>query len=194
MNPKTLFDYQAFPQLETQRLILREIRLEDAEAILRIFGDDEVTCYYHLETFTSIEQTRELIDGMADRFKNKIRVRWGITLKGEDVIIGTCGYPTWVQSQFLGEIGYDLAQAYWNRGIMTEALAAVLQFGFERMELNRIEAMVMLENTPSMQLLRKLGFQEEGILREYGFWKGQFHDMKLFSLLRRDFVKMEVVR
>lgn len=182
-----LFDYEAFPQLETDRLVLREIRPGDAEALLRIFGDDEVTHYYDIATFTSLEQAQQLIQGMAERFKNKVRMRWGITLKGEDVVIGTCGYPTWHKSQYLAEIAYDLARAFWNKGITTEAVAAMLKFGFEKMALNRVEAMVMLKNTPSMKLLSKLGFQEEGILRERGFWKSEFHDLKLLALLSRDF-------
>jgi len=182
-----LFDYEAFPQLETDRLILREIRPGDAEALLRIFGDDEVARYYDIAAFTSLEQAQQLIQGMAERFKNKARMRWGITLKGENLVIGTCGYPTWHKSQYLAEIGYDLARAFWNKGITTEAVAAMLKFGFERMALHRVEAMVMPKNTASMKLLSKLGFQEEGILRERGFWKSEFHDLKLLALLRRDF-------
>ena len=87
----------------------------------------------------------------------------------------------------MGEIGYELAKAHWRQGIMTEALFAVIEFGFQAIALNRIEAMVMLENTASFKLLQKLGFLEEGILREYGYWKGQFHDLRIFSLLKKDY-------
>src|SRR5438067_7131159 len=149
----TLFDYEVFPELETKRLILRQIRPGDAEAIFRIFSDEEVTRYYDMETFTSIEQAQQLIARMAERFRNKERIRWGITLRGEDVVIGTCGYPVWEKFRFAGGIGYDLAREYWHQGITTEAVAAMLQFGFERMELNRVEAVVMPGNVHSMQLL-----------------------------------------
>ncbi len=183
-----LFDFEAFPQLETNRLILREILPGDAGALLHIFGDDEVTRYFGMTTFTSIEQAQQLIKGMTERFKNKVRIRWGITLKGEHMVIGTCGYPDWDRSQHLGAIGYDLASAYWRKGIATEAVTALLKFGYENMALNRIEALVMQENIASIQLLRKLRFQEEGILRGRGFWKGEFHDLKLFAMLKKDFV------
>lgn len=191
MNTSNLFDFEIFPQLETERLLLRAIRSEDAEAVFRIFSDDEVTRYYDMETFSSLEQARQLTMGMIERFQNKVRIRWGITLKGEDVVIGTCGYPVWEKFRFAGGIGYDLAREYWHRGITSEAVTAMLQFGFERMGLNRVEAVVMSGNVHSMQLLRGLAFEEEGILREWGFWKGRFQDVKLFSLLRRDFGKVE---
>ncbi len=69
---------------------------------------------------------------------------------------------------------------------MREALSAMLKFGFGRMQLNRIEAFVVPENNPSLRLLQRLGFQQDGLLREYGFWKGQFHDQFLLSLLKKD--------
>ena len=87
------------------------------------------------------------------------------------------------------EIGYDLHPAYWRQGIMTEALRAVIDYGFSEefcFWLNRIEALTYVEHEASAGLLRKLGFQEEGIRREYGYWKGESHDLRSFSLLRRD--------
>src|SRR5438067_11711133 len=122
----TLFDYEVFPELETKRLILRQIRPEDARAIFRIFSHEEVTRYYDMETFTSVEQAQQLIARMAERFRNKERMRWGITLKGEDAVIGTCGYPVWEKGRFMGGIGYDLAREYWHRGITSEAVRAML--------------------------------------------------------------------
>ncbi len=82
-------------------------------------------------------------------------------------------------------IGYDLSRPYWRRGIMTEALEAVIEFGFERMGLNRIEAVVFVENVASHRLLEKLRFEREGVLRDYEFLKGRFVDMVMYSLLRK---------
>ncbi len=183
-----LFHFEAFPRLETERLVLREMQPEDAFAIFQIFSDEEVMKYYDMEAFTSIEQAEAMIERQQTRFAQKERFRWGITLKDEDVVIGTGGYVAWDKQQHLGGIGYDLARAYWQQGIMTEAVAAMVRFGFEEMGLNRIEAMVMPDNSASARLLQKLGFQEEGILHEYGFWKNTFHDLKLFALLKRDFL------
>jgi ribosomal-protein-alanine N-acetyltransferase len=185
MNADSVFI--EFPQLETESLILREIRPSDAEAIFHIYADDDVTQYLDSETATSLEQAKFIIRRRAELFKNKQRVRWGIARKDNNVIIGSCGYAQWIQNASRAEIGYELAKAYWRKGIMTEALTAIIKFGFQKMKLNRIEAMTMVENKTSAKVLKKLGFLEEGILREYGFWKEQFHDLKLFSLLNKDY-------
>ncbi len=178
---------EEFPQLETENLFLREIKLSDAEAVFQFFSDDEVLKYHDVEAFVSVEQAQMLINSLHERFKNKWGIRWGIAKKDDNMIIGTCGYGGWVKNSLRAGIGYELAKPYWHQGIMTEALSAMLKFGFEKMELNRIEATVMLDNIASMKLLEKLGFIDEGILREYGYWKGEFHDLKMFSLLKRDY-------
>ncbi len=179
-----LFD--KFPQLETKNIILREIQLSDAEAVFQFFSDVDVLKYHDAEVFTSVERATRLINHWHDRFLSRQGIRWGIVRKNENIIIGTCGYRFWGKPLFCAEIGYELTKAYWRQGIMSDALKTIIKFGFES-QLNRIEATVMLENTASMKLLKKLGFIEEGVLREYGFWKEQFHDLKIFSLLKKDY-------
>ncbi|MDF5726492.1 MAG: GNAT family protein [Rhizonema sp. PD38] len=183
MNVSTVFNN--FPQLETKNLILRETKLIDAPDIFQVFADVMVTKYHDLETVTSLEQVKSLIERRAERFNNKQGIRWGIARKEDNIIIGSCGYS--IKNRFQVEIGYELARAHWRKGIMTEALMAIINWGFHELNFHRIEAMVMLGNTASMKLLGSFGFVEEGLLRDYGFWKGQFHDLKVFSLLRRDY-------
>ena len=181
-----------FPQLESDNLILREIKLSDAEAIYRIFSDRQVLKYYDVEAFKTIEEAKYLIYSLSESFREEEVIRWGIVKKEDNVIIGTCGYSGWNKNRLRAEIGYELSQAYWRQGIMTKALSAVIEYGFEKMQLNRIEATVMLPNIASMELLRKFGFQEEGILRERGFWKGNFHDLKMFALLKKHYQNLRV--
>ncbi len=183
----TIFDFDVFPVIETQRLTLREMVPEDAEAVFRIFSDVEVMRYYDIPAFTGIEEAQSLIVRQHQRFEQKERFRWGIALKSNNSIIGTGGYVDWNKHWYCGELGYDLARIYWRQGVMSEAVLAMIDFGFTSMELNRIEAEVMPENSASTGLLRKIGFREEGIRREYGFWDGAFHDLALFSLLRREY-------
>lgn len=180
--------FQNFPQLETENLILRETTITDAPAVFQIFADDEVTKYHDVKTATSVEQAQFLIHRRAERFQNQEGIRWGIARKVDNAIIGSCGYS--IRNRFQAEIGYELAKKYWRKGFMTEALSAIIQWGFEQLDLNRIEALVMLENTASIQLLKKLQFVEEGVLREYGFWKGKFHDLKILSLLQKDYDRL----
>lgn len=177
--------FDAFPEIETERLNLRQLVPEDAEAILRIFGDPEVTRYYDLDTYDSVDQALDLIDFFAESFEVERSIRWGIARKDDDIVIGTCGF-VWLR-EHRGEIGYDLARSEWRQGIMYEALDAILDFGFDQLGLNRIEALVMTDNAASAALLHSLGFTQEGLLRQHDFFKGAFHDMRLFSILRSDF-------
>jgi len=176
----------AFPVLETQRLILRAATPADAEAIKAIFADPEVTRYHDLSTFTTIEEALAVIERRAQRFSNGTGIRWGIARKEDNILIGSCGFGAWNKETRTVEIGYELLSAFWGQGIMTEALQAVLKFGFEQMGWQRIIARVMLDNTASIKLLQKLSFQDAGLLRQHGFWKGQHHDLRRFVLLRTD--------
>lgn len=182
-DPESVF--AAFPEIETERLILREILPADAEAVYRVFSEPDVTRYYDLDTYDTVEQAGELVDFFDESFELERAIRWGITRKTDDTVIGTCGY-VWLR-QYRGEIGYELARPFWRQGIMSEALDAILEFGFDQLELNRIEALVMTANVASAGLLVSLGFREEGILRQHDFFKGRFHDMRLFSILREEF-------
>ena len=178
----TLFDFERFPQIETPRLLLRELRREDAEAVFRLFSDPAVMRYHDMDVFTSGEQAQALIERQRQRFEQKERFRWGLALKEPDTIIGTGGYVAWNRMWYHAELGYNLASPYWGQGLMTEALRAMISFGFERMGLHRIEAEVMPENEASLRLLRKLGFVAEGVLRERSFWKRAFHDLVMLAL------------
>jgi len=185
MKPEEI--YARFPLLETENLVLRGLRPEDAPAVFRIFSDDQVTRHYDLDTFRDVSEARDLIDRFNQRFLNQIGIRWGIVRRADpDDLLGTCGYNMWVQSSRRAILGYDLARAHWRQGIMREALQAVIRFGFEAMALNRIEALIFLENAASRRLLTRLGFQEEGVLREYEYLKGCFVDMMMYSLLKKD--------
>ena len=186
MSIKAIF--RQFPQLESKNLILRNISLTDVNDIYTIYSNPEVTKYYNIDTFTNIRDAYDLIKNFLSRFKYKKGIRWGIVKRGSNHVIGTCGYNSWINHSYRGEIGYDLAKDYWNQGIMTEALGLIHEYGFYTINLNRIEALVIPENNASINVLKKLGFQEEGTLREWGFWKDNFHTVKIFSLLRKGYL------
>ncbi|WP_219836796.1 GNAT family N-acetyltransferase [Paenibacillus sp. R14(2021)] len=178
-----------FPTLETERLVLRQLRGEDAEDLFHYFAMDEVTRYYDVDSFTEQKQAEELINNWQQRFDRSLGYRWGITHKTEDRVIGTCGFHNWTKEHMKSEIGYELSPSVWNRGIMTEVLKAVIQFGFEELRLNRIEACIDPANSRSRKLLLRSGFLEEGLLREYFFEKNQFMDAAIFSLLKKDYLE-----
>ena len=178
--------FKDFPVLETERLRLRMIRSEDVTAVFEIFGDEDVTRYYGLETYTRIEQAKNRIALYRSNFQRRHSLRWGITFKDEDWLLGTIGIMNWKPRFFNAALGYDLAKRHWRQGIMEEGLTAVIDYAFSTMQMNRLEAFVMPVNAPSIRLLEKLGFKNEGLMREYGYWRGEFHDLQLYSILKGD--------
>ena len=179
--------FEIFPQLVTQRLALREMGPSDAGALFSVLADTEVTRYYDDAAFTNVSQASQQIKAWTRGFEEKRCIRWGIAMGDDDVIVGTCGYYGFHHWHMRGALGYELARPLWRQGIMTEALSAAIDFGFQEMGLNRSEATVVPENRPSVKLLERLGFRLEGILREYEHWPGKgYVDLAMLSLLRRE--------
>jgi ribosomal-protein-alanine N-acetyltransferase len=185
MNLDVLFE--SFPEIENPTTVLRRIQANDAKALFAVLPDIEVTRHYDDAAFTDMNQAREQIDAWEHGYRSKRCIRWGIALKDDPTLIGSCGYYGFHPWHMRGSIGYELNRGYWRRGFMSEALSAIVTLGFEAVGLNRIEAVVMPENTASIRLLERLGFQSEGVLREFENWgdKG-FPDLQMLSLLRKD--------
>jgi ribosomal-protein-alanine N-acetyltransferase len=181
-----------FPVLKTERLVLREFQPSDAHWVYDIFSKDIVTRYHNLETMRSMKQVEVLVKIRASVFEDGLGIRWGITLKeASDKGIGSVGFYNLDDISHRAEIGYDLHPGFWRQGIMTEALTAVIDYRYSHLfpfSVNRIQALTYLDSQASGGLLFKLGFQEEGVARAFGYWKGAYHDLRTFSLLHRDWV------
>lgn len=173
-----------FAVLKTERLLLRKLRNTDAPDLYSYFSNHNYAKYSGTECFSEVEQAEELIRILNERLDSHKGIKWGITMRGEDRIIGTCGFENWHKNDFKAEIGFGLSPHYWQKGIMTEALKEVIKFGYKKLELNRIEAIVYSENYSSRKLLEKCGFKEEGYLRDYHYTKDGFLDMVIFSRLK----------
>lgn len=175
-----------YPTLETERLLLRQITMDDLEFVFRHFSDPQVTQYLMDEPpVASHDEARAIIEFYLEP-ERKAHNRWGIVRKEDGQLIGTIGYHKWAKAFFRAEVGYDLSADSWGRGYMSEALAEVIRHGFEGMGLNRIDALVYAGNNASIRLLKRMGFQQEGLLRDYFCLNGVFYDHYLFALLRRD--------
>lgn len=175
--------FDSFPRLETPRLILRQIQPADAEALFATFSDEAVMEFYGDPPHRSIEDSRELVRRQHEWYVRREGIRWGITRRGEDVVIGSCGLFKFDEEAQRAETGYELGQAYWRQGIMSEALGAMLSFAFETMGLHRVEAVTDGANERSQGLLRSLGFTHEGNLRQRFFFRDRFWDEHYFGLL-----------
>ncbi|MGB7710875.1 MAG: GNAT family protein [Microcoleus sp.] len=175
------------PSIETDRLLMRKITLNDANDMFEYAADPQVSEYTMWSTHGSIEETKYFLKSLLKMYKRRELVDWGIVHKAEKKLIGTCGYVEWSMTHSRGEIGYALDRKYWNQGYMSEAVNAIMEFGFREMLLNRIEAKCEVNNIGSARVMEKVGMQLEGILRQQLFVKGRYWDLKIYSILREDF-------
>jgi [ribosomal protein S5]-alanine N-acetyltransferase len=168
------------PKIETDRLILRKITLNDAEDMYLYASNEEVTRYVTWDTHSSLSDTIDFINSFLPQYD----APWGIELKENGKFIGTVHFVWWQQQHNSAEIGYVLSKEYWAKGLITEAARAIISFGFENMDLVRIQARCFLENKGSERVMEKLGMSFEGISRKVMYVKGDYKDLKLYSLLK----------
>jgi [ribosomal protein S5]-alanine N-acetyltransferase len=177
-----------FPTLETERLVLREIVADDAPALFAIHSDVEAMRWFGTDPLREPSEAEVLIARFAEwRRQPNPGTRWGLQRKAGGGLIGTCGLFKWNRGWHSCTLGYELAASAWGEGLMGEALVRVLAWGFEQMQLHRVEAMIHPRNEASIKLARKLGFVHEGCAREAGYWLGAHQDLLHFGLLRTEF-------
>lgn len=179
--------YTYMPTLETPRLRLRKLQMRDAADIYHYSRDTEVARHVLWDAHRSIGDSRGYLRYMLRRYRNREPASWGIEWKDTGEIIGTIGFM-WIQSDNnAAEVGYSLNRDFWNNGIMTEALRAVIAHGFGSMNLNRIEAQHETTNPASGAVMRKCGMVREGTLRQRLYNKGKYVDVELYAILRKDY-------
>ncbi len=176
-----------FPVLKTERLVLKEVTLKDVQWYFRHFNTWEIVDGQEYPGPKDMKVARkELKMYFIDNFRKGTGIRWVIHLKGKDGIIGSAGLYKYVAPTAQAETGYDLDPEYWGQGIMTEAMTAIIDYAFDRMKLNRIEALVSPRNRGSLGMMKRLGFVKEGRLREHFLYRGKYTDDFLFALLKKD--------
>src|ERR1044072_5263930 len=176
-----------FPELSSERLLLRQPTRADAEAVFRMFTDTEVLRYYNVDLMLTKDEAVALLESRRRRYEMGYGIRWGIYLREQHQYIGSCGFEVIHRPWQYAEIGYELAIPYWGCGDMTEALRTMIRYGLESLDLHRVEAQEEPPNESSKAVLRRLGFREEGIARERGYWRRGFHDLVQFGLLKDEF-------
>lgn len=181
-----------FAPLETERLNLRPMEAGDLDFVFEHFSDPQVHKYlFDAEPTTTMSLAEEIVGFYADPAKTRCN-RWVLVLKETGEPVGTCGFHRWFRMYSRAEIGYDLRPAHRGKGLMTEALTAAIAVGFDKMRLNRIEALIYVENTRSIAILERLGFTNEGALRDFFQLDGRFYDHVSMSLLRREWKRQRV--
>jgi ribosomal-protein-alanine N-acetyltransferase len=179
-------NFLPFPILETQRLLLRQVSVNDAEAILSLRSNDEVMKYIPRPYLKSKEDALELISMFDDKIENGIGINWGIYFLDEpEKLIGIIGYYRMKPEHYRAEVGYMIFPKHNGKGIVSEALQKVIEYGFNEMKLHSIEAVLDPENKGSEKVLLKNGFVKEAHLIENEYYEGRFLDTLIYSLLNK---------
>jgi len=184
------------PTLETERLILRPVTPDDAQAVFDYASNPNVTRFTIFETHRTIDDSRWfVIDNVRSRYSAQEPDPLAITLKTEpERMIGALGAHWASQPNGTMEMGYAIGEPYWGLGIVVEAARALMRLVFTEYAVERLQARVIAGNDASERVLAKLGFTREGTLRSTLFRRGAWHDLIMYSLLRREWEGLTRVR
>ena len=181
-------NFSPFPILTTQRLILRRITKQDAPTFFLYRSSEEVMKYIARPRAKSIDDVLELIQRIDTTIDNNDGINWGITLKETDQLIGSIGFVRMKKENYRAEIGYLLGTDFHRLGYMNEAMQAVLNYGFNKIKLHSVEAIIVPANVASMSILEKNNFIREAHFKEDFYYEGQFLDSMVYSLLAKNYV------
>ncbi len=175
-------NFHPYPELRTERLLLRRIKVSDTPEIFFLRSNEQVLEFIGKEPAADEEAVKEFIQNVNLDIDSSQAIMWGIALlQNPDILIGNICY--WrIQSQHhRAELGYTLHPDYWRKGIMKEAVLKVMDFGFDEMKLHSIEARTSSENLASTAILKSTGFVQEGYLKEEFCFRNKFYDTIIFS-------------
>lgn len=173
-----------FPNLETDRLILREHSLSDAETLYAMRTNEMVMKYIDREKPKDLSEIKTFITSFNTGFEHGDNLAWVIALKEDpNKMIGSIGYWRTDLENHRAEIGYMLKPEYWRQGIISETLQRTIKFGFDDMNLHTIKANINVENNASRQILLKHGFIKEAYFKQDFYFQGQFLDSEIYGLL-----------
>jgi ribosomal-protein-alanine N-acetyltransferase len=172
-------------------LRFRRFQKHDAQSLFEIRSDPEVMKYMDTLPHKSIFNSHKMIKKIRKSFDAEESINWVISYKNNNEMIGYFGFWRLMKEHCRGEIGYALKKQFWRKGIMSETMATMLDFAFNKFNLHSIEANVNDENMASIRLLENFGFKKEAQFRENYLFNGIFLDSVIYSLLENDYAKVE---
>jgi [ribosomal protein S5]-alanine N-acetyltransferase len=178
-------NFSPFPEIKTERLLLRRMTTNDAQEILFMRSSEEVMKYIDRERAKTAEDANIFLNKMDVSVDSNNGIMWGITLNHQPgKLIGNIGYWRLIKEHYRAEVGYMLHPSYWKKGIMKEALLAIIDFGFDEMNLHSIEANINPDNAASAMLLQSTGFIKEAYFKEDFYFDSAFRDTVIYSRLK----------
>lgn len=178
-------NFDPFPNLETEHLMLRRVDEKDVNEMFVLRSDVQIMKYIPRTLVKNKEEALEHIANINAKIDSNEGINWGITVKGNNMLIGIIGFYSINAEHYKAEIGYILHPEYSGKGIVSEAVKKLVTYGFNTMKLHSIEAIIDPENEASAKVLEKNGFTREAHFKENQYFEGRFIDSAVYSLLNK---------
>ena len=179
-------------EIETERLILRRFVIEDAEDMYKNWtSDPEVTKYLTWPTHPNVDETKAVLNNWISNYENNEFLNWGMEYKETGEVIGSISVVKLNEDTASADMGYCMSRSLWGKGIMPEALKAVIDYLFNEVEVNRIAACHVPENPKSGRVMEKAGMKKEGVWRQAGKNNQGICDEVWYSIIKSDYYKQE---
>lgn len=169
-----------FPIIKTRRLLLRQFINSDLENVFRGLSHPDIIKYYGV-SYHTLESTKEQMEWFADIEQNRTGIWWAICSPDNTVFYGAGGLNTLSEEHKKAELGFWLLTDFWHKGIMSEVVPLICNYGFENLKLHRIEAFVESKNMNCKGAMDKLGFTHEGTMRDCEFKNGEFISLDIYA-------------
>jgi ribosomal-protein-alanine N-acetyltransferase len=180
-----------FPILESERLSFRKLTDLDAPEVFKLRSNSELMKYVPRPLLKSEDEALAMIHFMNTKLDENTAINWGVTIKGTDKIIGFFGFYRVQPENYRTEIGYMLLSEHQGRGYATEAVKTMLNYAFNHLNFNSVDAVIDPDNVGSEKVLQKSGFRKEAHFKEDEYFEGKFWDSVHYGILKREFKVQE---
>lgn len=171
--------------LTTNRTILRPFIENDLENVYKGLSHPDIIKYYGV-SYSTLEETKLQMNFFSDLVQNGTGRWWAICSNDHKLFYGAGGLNSLSKEHKKAEIGFWLLKDFWGKGLMTEVIPVICKFGFEQMDLHRIEGIVETENISCKKAMKKLGFDHEGTMKECEIKNGKFISLEIYAMLNKD--------
>lgn len=180
-------DFQPFPRLTTERIVLRPVRESDADFIFGMRSNPEVMKYVDKPLMKTVAEALDFVERVNFALEQNLGITWAVALRENEQMIGTLGFWRIDNFNHRAEVGYTLHPDFQGKGLMQEAFRKMLDYGFETLHFHSVEGNVNPANAQSIGLLERNGFVREALFRENYYFDGLFLDSAIYSLLRSEY-------
>lgn len=189
VNDSKVLNHQGTITIDMQRIQLRRFCHSDSDDMLKNWiSDSEIQSLLSEPIYTTKQELAELLKKYIESYEKQDYYRWAIVLKETNECIGQIAFFLIDNKNHFGEIEYCIGKKFQRKGLATECTKTLINFGFEKIQLNKIQICHKSNNEPSKRVIEKCGFKYEGTLRDFFYMEGEYVDRLYYSILRKEYI------